>query len=316
MNTQKHTRTTEHATRTRASAPLDGADARERLLAWLPVAERRLELTGVLTTLLEGGSGPPLILLHGPFANAGHWLRVIPGLVASHRVIAPDLPGHGASRATPEALSARGIVAWLGELIAQTCASPPVLVGQTLGGAIAASFASRTGAPLSHLVLVDTFGLTPFEPQPEFAQAVANFVAQPTETTHEALWRHCAFDLDRLRERMGQRWDSFTAYNLHLAQTPSVRAAASALIGEFAPAIPVEELARIAVPTTLAWGRHDRATPLAVAEAASARFGWPLHVIEDAADDPPVEQPEALVRLLHAVTAGMPGEREGGLKHA
>jgi ubiquinone/menaquinone biosynthesis C-methylase UbiE len=54
------------------------------------------------------------------------------------------------------------------------------------------------------------------------------------------------------------------------------------------------------VPTTLIWGRHDRATPLAVAEAASARFGWPLHVIENANDDPPVEQPEALLRVLRA----------------
>ena len=61
------------------------------------------------------------------------------------------------------------------------------------------------------------------------------------------------------------------------------------------PAIPAAELERIAVPTALIWGRHDLATPLEVAEAASARHGWPLHVIEDCADDPPVEQPEAFV---------------------
>jgi hypothetical protein len=39
---------------------------------------------------------------------------------------------------------------------------------------------------------------------------------------------------------------------------------------------------------------------LGVAQAASARHGWPLHVIEDAADDPAVEQPEAFLRELHA----------------
>jgi pimeloyl-ACP methyl ester carboxylesterase len=65
-------------------------------------------------------------------------------------------------------------------------------------------------------------------------------------------------------------------------------------------AIPPTALARIAVPTTLIWGRHDLATPLRIAEAASARYGWPLHVIEHAADDPPVEQPEALLRALRA----------------
>jgi pimeloyl-ACP methyl ester carboxylesterase len=64
--------------------------------------------------------------------------------------------------------------------------------------------------------------------------------------------------------------------------------------------IPPAELSRIATPTTLIWGRHDMATPLRAAEAASARYGWPLHVIEDAADDPPMEQPEAFLRALQA----------------
>ena len=41
-----------------------------------------------------------------------------------------------------------------------------------------------------------------------------------------------------------------------------------------------------------------------MAEAASARYGWPLHVIEDAADDPAVEQPEAFLDALEAALAG------------
>ena len=64
------------------------------------------------------------------------------------------------------------------------------------------------------------------------------------------------------------------------------------------PAIESPELARIHVPVTLIWGRHDLATPLAVAEAASVRYGWPLRVIDDAGDDPAIEQPEAFVRAL------------------
>jgi len=75
-----------------------GEDVRERLLAGIPVKERRLRLAGVSTAVLEGGDGPPVVLLHGPGANAAHWLRVIPGLVATHRVVAPDLPGQGASK--------------------------------------------------------------------------------------------------------------------------------------------------------------------------------------------------------------------------
>ena len=47
------------------SAPLVEVEARARLLAGIPVGERRLTLAGVSTAVLEGGAGPPLVLLHG-----------------------------------------------------------------------------------------------------------------------------------------------------------------------------------------------------------------------------------------------------------
>jgi pimeloyl-ACP methyl ester carboxylesterase len=264
-------------------------------------------LAGVSTAVLEGGDGPPVVLLHGPMGNAAHWMRVIRDLVASHRVIVPDLPGHGASEVTGDrAIDGGRVMEWLGGLIAQSCPTLPVLVGQLLGGAIAARFASKQGQRLSRLVLVDTFGLRPFQPTPEFGLALSNFLARPTERTHTDLWHHCAFDLETLRRLMGERWPPFEAYNLDRARTPSVQAAVGALMEQVgAPAIPSSDLARIEVPTTLIWGRHDRATPLAVAEEASARFGWPLHVIEACNDDPPVEQPEALLRSLRVALAAV-----------
>ncbi|MDQ5833289.1 MAG: alpha/beta fold hydrolase [Actinomycetota bacterium] len=277
-------------------------NARQRLLDGIPVTERRLPLAGVSTAVLEGGHGPPVILLHGPAGNAAHWTSVIPDLVSTHRVIAPDLPGHGASEvAEVGELDGDRILAWLGELIDRTCSSPPALVGYALGGAIAARFAAGHGDRLSGLVLVDALGLTGFEPAPEFGLALNEFLAQPSEHTHEGLWRHCALDLDGLRRRMGERWEQFEAYNVDRAQTPGVMAALGSLMGQFGmPPIASEDLAGIAVPTTLIWGRHDLATRLSVAEAASARYGWPLHVIEDCADDPPIEQPEAFLRALYA----------------
>jgi pimeloyl-ACP methyl ester carboxylesterase len=292
---------TQARTNERPSRSLTGDDARERLLAGLPVTERRLQLADVSTAVLEGGDGPPVVLLHGPGGYAAHWMGVIPGLVASRRVIAPDLPGHGASEVADGALTTGRVLEWLGALIGRTCASRPALVGQLLGGAIAARFASDQGERLSRLVLVDTFGLSEFQPAPEFGLALGQFLAQPTARTHQDLWRYCAFDLDGLRQRMGECWEPFEAYNIDRARAPSVQAAISVLMERLGmPAIPPPDLARITVPTTLIWGRHDLATPLSVAEAASARYGWPLHVIENANDDPPVEQPEALLRALRA----------------
>ena len=134
-------------------------DARERLFVGAPVAERRLELAGISTAVLEGGDGSPLLLLHEPGSFTGHWMRVMPDLVRAHRVIAPDLPGHGASEVTEGELGGDRTLAWLGELIERTCPTPPALVGHLGSGSIAARFAAEHSDRLRSLVLVDSFGL-------------------------------------------------------------------------------------------------------------------------------------------------------------
>lgn len=275
-------------------------DPRERLLAGVPVAERRLEPAGVSTAVLEGGEGPPVVLLHGPGESAVNWLRVAPELVATHRVIAPDLPAHGESELPDGPLDAERLLAWLGALIESTCDSPPALVGHVLGGAIAARFAIERGEALSHLVLVDSLGLGRFRPAPRFAVTMAGFLARPSERSFERFMRQCSYDLDGLREQMGERWEPFVAYNLEGARGPEAKAAGQMMREVGIPRIPAEDLARIAVPTTLIWGRQDRANRLRIAERASARHGWPLRVIEDCADDPQRDRPEAFLEALHA----------------
>jgi hypothetical protein len=72
----------------------DRDDARRQRLAGIPVTERRLELAGIQSAVLDGGEGPPVVLLHGPGESAVNWRWVNPALVETHRVIAPDLPAH------------------------------------------------------------------------------------------------------------------------------------------------------------------------------------------------------------------------------
>ena len=275
-------------------------DAREQLLEGIPVTERRLELAGISTSVLEGGDGPPVVLLHGPGEFAAKWMRVIPDLATTHRVVAPDLPAHGASEVPDGPLDADRVLEWLDELIERTCQSPPMLVGHVLGGAIAARFAVDRSDRLSRLVLVDALGLGRFRPAPSFVVTMLGFQARPTERSYNRFMRQCSVDLDGLREQMGERWEPFVSYNLELARAPSTKAAGRLFRTLGPPRIPAEDLARIAVPTTLIWGRHDRALRLRIAEAASARYGWPLHVIENCADDPPRDQPEAFLRALRA----------------
>ena len=117
-------------------------NARARLLSTIPLAERTLDLAGIRTAVLEGGDGPPVVLLHGPGEYAAKWFRVIPDLAKSHRVVVPDMPGHGSSVVPGGAIEADRVLDWLGALIEHTCPTPPVLIGQIIGGAIAARFAA------------------------------------------------------------------------------------------------------------------------------------------------------------------------------
>lgn len=273
---------------------------RRRLIEALPVKERQLRLNGVLTSVLEGGEGPPVVLLHGPGAYAAQWIRTIPALVATHRVIAPDLPGHGASEFFGDGLTTARVAGWLDDLIECTCTRAPVLVGHTLGGAVAARFAAESGRSLDRLVLVDTLGLTQFQPAAAFGAALHAYLQSAAADTHDALWSQCVFDLDGVKRQLGEYWPWIRAANLDGSRPQDMAALNDWMVLFGLPAIPAATLADIKIPTALIWGRHDRATPLAVAEAASRQFAWPLAVIEGAADDPTLEQPEAFIAALAA----------------
>jgi pimeloyl-ACP methyl ester carboxylesterase len=280
------------------SRRMRGDGARRRLLAGAPVTEWRLDLAGVSTAVLEGGDGPPVVLLHGQGGWSGMWLPVVADLVTTHRVVAPDLPGLGASEVPGGPPDAARVLAWLDALIGRTCPAPPALVGASLGASIAARFAIAHPDRLSRLVLVGAGSLARFRPAPGVAFALIRFVARPNERTQRGFLRQVVVDPARVRALQGERFQASQAYLLDLARTPSVRAANRRLLRELGTkAIPPQELARITVPTSLVWGRHDRVMRLRIAEAASARYGWPLHVIEDAGHFT-IEQPEAFREVL------------------
>ncbi len=285
----------------RSEPPPAASAARARLLEAVPLTEQRWELAGIPTAVLVGGEGPPMVLLHGPGEFALVWLRLFPDLVKTHRVIVPDLPGHGASGIGELPLGRERVLTWLDELIDRTCSAPPVLVGHLMGGAIAARYALDHGERLREIVLVDTLGLRRFRPSPAFALTMLAFLAKPSERSRDRFFRQCFVDWNSLQAQLGELWQPLMAYALEQARSADQKAAVRVLLRHFGSGpIPDEELARISVPTSLVWGRHDRQTPVTVAERASARYGWPLHLIEGAADDPAFEQPDALVEVLAA----------------
>lgn len=289
---------------TEASRRSVAREAREQLLGTLPLSPRRLDLAGVSTEVLEGGDGPAMVLLHGQGEFAGVWMRVVPDLVRSHRVVVPDLPGHGASPFADGSVDAGTVLAWLDDLVQETCPAPPVLVGHLLGGAIAARFAAANRSRLAHLVLADALGLARFRPAASFAVPMVGFMVRPNEKSQGRLFSRCFLDMEALDGQLGEQWEWLTTYALDRARTPGLQTTLRRLMPQLGlRAIPPADLAAIDVPTSIIHGRHDLQVRLAVAEAASARYGWPLHVVEDAGDDPALEQPEAFLAALRAALA-------------
>ncbi len=288
-----------------------GTQLRERLVAAMSLAERRETLAGVPTAILERGEGPPMVLLHGQGEFFGVWLLVADALARTHRLVVVDLPGHGETGRPDGRLDADTTRRWLDELVDATCRTRPVVVGHLLGGAIAARYAVHHAERLSHLVLVDTMGLTWYRPSPQFAMPLVAFMARPTARSRDRLFHECFVDFDAVGDGFGEHWDDLLAYALDRARTPTIKAALRSLMPRVgAPPIPGEDLERITVPTTLIHGRHDLQVPLRAAEKASQRYGWPLHVIEGARDDPASERPAEFVAAVHRALTARGTERK------
>jgi pimeloyl-ACP methyl ester carboxylesterase len=273
-----------------------------RVIKGLPVTTRRLDLAGVSTSLLEGGEGPPVVVLHGQGGFAEIMGGLIAHLVDRHRVVAPDLPGLGRSVVQEGTLHEVRVMRWLGELIAKTCDQPPILIGVSLGGSIAARFAVKKGSEVAKLILIDSGSLGPFRPPPSLLFALIRMIRNPNRVGVQRMQRQIFFNVDRVRAQMGERLAALEDYQLDRAKQQSVNAANRVLLRKVGTKpIPDDDLRTINVPVAMIWGRHDRVMPLKYAERATAKFDWPLHVIEDAGHIPMAEQPAQFEAALRAV---------------
>ena len=280
-----------------------GRDLRAQLLDGAPVTERRINLAGVSTAVLEAGGGPPIVLIHGQGNFGPSFLPLFESLASTHRVIAPDLPGLGASEMTDREPDGPTVMAWLSELIDKSCDSPPALVGMSLGGSITARYAVDHSNRISRLVLINS-GSLGRRPPLRVLLPLIRHSTRPSERTARRMMSIVMSHPERALQVFGKRFGPFQAYMLDRARTPSVQRANRRLLRELGlPRIPDDGLARINVPTTLICGRDDRVMKLRHAEQAARRHNWKLEVIDDAGHVVFVDQLEAtltaLQRALH-----------------
>ena len=283
------------------TATSDAATSFDRMLAGLGTVPQMIDIGGARTRLMDLGDGPPLILLHGGIECGGAlWAPVIQQLAAGHRVLVPDLPGLGGS--TPvDRLDVDRFHSWFAGLLAATGARRPIVVAHSLGGSLAARNATRWNGVLRQLVLYAAPAVGPYQMPARLRYVAVRFAIRPTARNAERFDRFALLDLDATRRRDPEWFHAFETYNLLQAAVPHVKRTMGQLLKAGTKPVPEEDLDRIDVPVALLWGRHDRMVPLAVAEDASARHGWPLYVVNDAAHVPHIEQPEAFLDTLRKI---------------
>jgi EmrB/QacA subfamily drug resistance transporter len=125
------------------------------------VARNEVWLHGYRLVYRVAGTGPALVLVHGLFEDALTWRRVIRRLARTHTVIAPDLFGHGESDAPSgiDYYSPSGHAGTLRDLLDVLGHDQVTVVGHSLGGGIALSFAYNYPERVHRMALISSGGL-------------------------------------------------------------------------------------------------------------------------------------------------------------
>lgn len=269
------------------------------------------------------GTGPDVMLLHGAGASGASWRRLVP-LLPGYRLIVPDLPGQGFTRAGRRTrLGPAGLAADLAALAAAQGWQPAALVGHSAGGALAFRLAEALARPPAALAGINA-ALSPFEGIagwlfPRLARAMALTPALAAAAARATLGPEA---VARLIRATGSAADSETvAIYAHLARQAGHVEGTLAMMAQWDLGPIVARLPQTAAPVLLVAAAGDRAVPPAVSRRAAAaipgavlaelpRLGHLAH--EEAAPAVAARLAPFLARHLHpAGTAGRPGAAAG-----
>jgi pimeloyl-ACP methyl ester carboxylesterase len=119
----------------------------------------RITLHGHELCYVDAGSGAPIVLVHGLMSSSSTWSAQVDRLAGNHRVIAPDLFGHGESAKPACDYSLSAHAASLRDLFDALGIADATVVGHSLGGGIALQMAYLFPDRVNALVLVSSGGL-------------------------------------------------------------------------------------------------------------------------------------------------------------
>jgi pimeloyl-ACP methyl ester carboxylesterase len=298
----------------------DGDDATWMGVDW-PALQRTLELDGRRVNVLDtgtqgtGGSGPALLFLHGWSSNWQIFLLNIAAFMDTHRVLALDLPGFGASEMSREPPSIRGYARLVDAMCAELGVERVVVIGNSMGGFVGADLALSFSTRVDRLVLISAAGLS----TGELPRAPLLGAARALSATTPLVARLESPVVRRARLRRAvMQW--VVRYpeklSIPLAQELVLSYGKPGFVSGLRAILDYayrERLAEIEIPVLIVWGREDLLVPVADAFRYADLIGANarVEIFEDTGHVPMLERPSRFNALLRGFLAGAAAPETG-----
>ena len=274
--------------------------------------EHTVTLHGHSFSFTDSGSGPVLLFIHGILGSQRQWAHLVDLLDDDHRVLVPDLFGHGESDKPMGDYSLGAHAATLRDLLDRLEVERVTLVGHSLGGGIAMVFAYLFPERVDRLVLVSSGGLgrevspllrSATLPGAEWVLPViaSGWVRDRISSTGRALG---ALGL-RPGPDLSEVWRGFTS--LGDADTRrAFLATTRAVIDPGGQSVTAHDYLPEArhLPTLVVWGTRDRMIPAWHATSAATSIeGCRVELFQGAGHFPHLDDPERFAALVREFVA-------------
>jgi pimeloyl-ACP methyl ester carboxylesterase len=240
------------------------------------------EIDGVRTRYFLAGEGPPLTVVHGLGGAAVNFTKIAPLLARRHRVLIPDLPGHGLSEPFPTVDGLTSYARHVHVLAQRLGMLPGAVLGYSMGGVVALRLAVEAPEDVRALALVAPAGIVSVTRRAEIWLTVTALLRPAQVMTR---FRGTFARRPRLRWLPFGLWgaahppaldpDAVLGFLEGPSQHTDVRSAGRALLEDD----PRRDLDRVSCRTILVWGARDRLVPLADGFEYARRLRAPIRTL-------------------------------------
>ena len=261
---------------------------------------------------VDSGSGPVVLFIHGILGSQRQWAHLVDKMDDDHRVVMPDLFGHGESAKPLGDYSLSAHAAAMRDLLDHLEIERVTLVGHSLGGGIAMQFFYLFPERVDRLVLVSSGGLgrevsvlLRSATLPGAAQVLSVLASAPVVSRVEALGRGASKVGWRPGADIGEIWRGFSSLG-DRGSRRAFLATTRAVIDIRGQTISARDHVEGAppIPTLIVWGSKDRMIP--PSHALNVQDELPdcrVELFEGAGHFPHLEDPDRFTRLLREFVA-------------